>query len=1018
MTKRLRIIFVITLTYFFIIIPVQSEQQVTGEQQNVQENNYWPEITSENVSEITQENAINDTGQDIQIEENSSGSINWPQTDQNLSENNFETGTNLEIDQINQLPQIIISEIYYDGTEEWIEITNLWSYFSGEVELEVPQSIFFPVSLQPNQSIILTKVSQLYNRISPLIVKQQLPLSFSFTDTKAIFATLWRSGQLLDMFQAETGLVTKFDNKKTSLIKQYNNQIWIITGLNSSINVISPYIASPGFWESWDFFTTTTWTFFQTWTNWNITTSWNIQTGDFQITSWSNLGGGGMSGIVDTPTPTSPQPDILSITEIFYGNSQFSSFIEIKAHQDFNGKVFFTGSLLKSALELDIFLEKNEYLIVVYTDNWWLSDQKKSKKPSLELNTSWLLQLLGQSGQVFDTIQVLSISWNKSNYIWLFSNWDIDIFSKIDNFSPGFDEKYLVYSNIIFQVSSWQNNQDSWFSDQTSSGGLSTGTTQNWQDMSWTVSTGIIINPKNLQITALTHLNPESITIKSNLNFTIDLSKKDRYLLTKETQTGDRKTTKKYLTGILASGQSTTISKTRWFLDAWSCVGLFYQTGQLDQRCYGSALAKPEEEIEPELEDNIPNIQILWVLPNPVGKDDKEELHLLRTWSVIASGSVAIQNLTLSPKSLYFKTNTTKKYLTTSLKSNQTTILKGSLGLVNKSACIELRYKTTLLDTFCYPDPLEWEFIPRGGRPVIPEYLPSIKILSALPNPSGKDDAELISLLRTTPTTWSVIASLPTGQAGGSEAIQLENKPLVIANERETIQTDQPEMPSSITFDLKNNNSLYLLHNTTKKYLSGRLKPNEEIIFTGSLGLLNKAHCFELRYKQYQLDRFCYPNPREDEYFGTWNYILQTIQKSDFNILQKVWFIVIGSKICVSYYDQFLTCRSLPASKTSIKLKNENKLYKTYFTLFQNYLMKDRSTLYYNTDIKIYFDTFKQAKSTVSKFNQTVSISGQQFNVYDLSGQIELTTVPQWLSWKQFQEQKSWIQKFLIWLGV
>jgi len=90
-----------------------------------------------------------------------------------------------------------------------------------------------------------------------------------------------------------------------------------------------------------------------------------------------------------------------------------------------------------------------------------------------------------------------------------------------------------------------------------------------------------------------------------------------------------------------------------------------------------------------------------------------------------------------------------------------------------------------------------------------------------------------------------------------------------------------------------------------------------------------------------------------------------------------------------------LTCRSLPASKTSIKLKNENKLYKTYFNLFQNYLIKDWSTLYYNTDIKTYFDTFKQAKSEVLKFGQVVSFSGQQFNVYDLSGQIDLTTATQ-----------------------
>ncbi|HCY20439.1 TPA: hypothetical protein DIC40_00955 [Patescibacteria group bacterium] len=83
-----------------------------------------------------------------------------------------------------------------------------------------------------------------------MVIQKALPLSFSFTDTKAIFTTLSRSGQTIDTFQAETGLVTKYNDKKTSLIKQYNNQIWFITGSTSAINVLSPYIASPGIWES------------------------------------------------------------------------------------------------------------------------------------------------------------------------------------------------------------------------------------------------------------------------------------------------------------------------------------------------------------------------------------------------------------------------------------------------------------------------------------------------------------------------------------------------------------------------------------------------------------------------------------------------------------------------------------------------------------------------------------------------------------------------------------------------
>ena len=47
-------------------------------------------------------------------------------------------------------------------------------------------------------------------------------------------------------------MVTKLDNKKTSFIKLYNNQIWSITGASIATNISSPYIASPGIWENLD----------------------------------------------------------------------------------------------------------------------------------------------------------------------------------------------------------------------------------------------------------------------------------------------------------------------------------------------------------------------------------------------------------------------------------------------------------------------------------------------------------------------------------------------------------------------------------------------------------------------------------------------------------------------------------------------------------------------------------------------------------------------------------------------
>jgi len=69
--------------------------------------------------------------------------------------------------------------------------------------------------------LILTKSSQSYDWIADNVKKQNLPKSFSFTDTKELLLELYFSGEKIDSFYADTGLMRKFDNKKTSLYKEF-----------------------------------------------------------------------------------------------------------------------------------------------------------------------------------------------------------------------------------------------------------------------------------------------------------------------------------------------------------------------------------------------------------------------------------------------------------------------------------------------------------------------------------------------------------------------------------------------------------------------------------------------------------------------------------------------------------------------------------------------------------------------------------------------------------------------------
>jgi hypothetical protein len=823
-----KLLLAIALLYMTFLLFAQSQEDPIQQQ-----NSSW---------EVLQAEIIFETGDLLQIlstGEMTSGSVIDPPSWEYSPEIVSQTGTTWSLVQEPALPQLTISEVYYDGTEEWIEITNLWFDFSWSITLGGTQTISTFLTIFTKQSIILTKPNLPYARISPLVYQLPLSASFGFTDTKAIDLHLFREDQLLESFQVDTGLVLKYNDKKTSLSKENG----IISGSSLAINIQSGYRASPGYF------------------NFSPIPENTSPENNPLSSSWSDSGGGSMSGIVETPIPSSPWSPPLSISEIYLGTWYFSSFIEIKAEQTYHGEIILSGSLLKTALSAEIFLEKDERLIFVYIDNWWLSDQKKSANSALELNFSGFLQIIGQSGQVFDNIQILSTTLNKSVYRWPFSNWDFDIFSKIDNFSPGFDQKFLWYTNQINTGTNLANIQNHPTISQTTSWALSNSWSQTWQFLSESIGSWVLLQPKDLQIIDIYYKTPEYIILRSNIGISLNLSKKDFYLLTKEKSTDARKTSKKYLTGILVAQNYITLYKTWWFLDKGSCVGLFYQTVLLDEYCYAPLpVVKPQTQSTGEellLTDEIfDQLTIQGLLPNPAGADTQEEIILYRS-SDSATGASPIP-----PKTLALQNGSSKKYFTGILFPNTGTTIKGSLGLTNKASCIQLFNKTTLLD------------------------------------------------------------------------------------------------------------------------------------------------------------QFCYPNPKEQEYFFTGNTILQTIQKSDLSILQKVWFITTGSKICIVYQNQMLSCRNLPAAKTSIKLKNENKLYKTYVGLLQNYLIKHRSQLYYNTDIKIYFDTLKQAKSQVTKFSSSLSIQGQQFDVYDLSWQIDLQTKPQWLSWNHIPDHLSWWKKILQWLKI
>ena len=182
----------------------------------------------------------------------------------------------------------------------------------------------------------------------------------------------------------------------------------------------------------------------------------------------------------------------------------------------------------------------------------------------------------------------------------------------------------------------------------------------------------------------------------------------------------------------------------------------------------------------------------------------------------------------------------------------------------------------------------------------------------------------------------------------------------------------------------------YLLINDNKKKLTGSIALNEATILTWKFAIPNKAACIAIGHADRIFDRLCYDLPQENELIGEGKQVLEDLSNSDSALLWQVSLRQINDSLCVVYMDESLICRKIPAGKTSIKLKNENKLYKNYITLIEWYLDKDWKLLLQNTKLGEYVSIFQEAKKWLKNGQQKILIGNSWVDVYDLKEQLAL----------------------------
>ncbi len=635
-----------------------------------------------------------------------------------VSGSNDTTNTWIIIDPI---PRLILSEVYFDGTDERIEITNIGDgNFSGNLVISGAKSTSVSlsnISIQSGESKVfgdnLSQVSG--NRC---IGKTWLALNIP--DTAAINIQLLVSGQVVDVFLVDQYRVNLYNDKKTSFEKVA--QIPTRVQGDRAVNAQSGILINPGI-------------YFRTWTVTNVSFP--------PVQSWANF---------DLPVfcDSMGQRDLINIDEIFPGNEKYPPYIELAVHDDITLNLLsISGDRLATGLEFILntwgtTLQKNSFLLISSTGFWQNEGIQSVRNRDFSLLSTWnrLLITIGswQTRRVMDIVYLSGNTTGKSSYFSSNSYQCARILDYLDDFSPGFEQKFLKYFPVttVTKIEYIPTATGSQSESGTCPLLWITGT------FSWItpIDTGILSIPNQYSIRILyvdydppgSDTNNEKITLlATNLSgdqTPLDLSKTFRLKVN-----GTNKT----LPRTLPMNTPTTFIKTFGFPNStksWEnvIIQLTYDDFVFDTFTYNPNISDEKDLETGEVESTWDLLDLSWlqftityVLPNPKWSDKTEELGLLinrgekhgqrnermSTWQEIPVPSITSQlpeSLDLSQE-FTLRIEKNKKKIEGTIHVGQEYILSWSLWLVNKAACVSLFYKEQELAKFCYRVPKEWEKI-------------------------------------------------------------------------------------------------------------------------------------------------------------------------------------------------------------------------------------------------------------------------------------------------------------------
>lgn len=640
---------------------------------------------------------------------------------------------------------LIISEVFIDGTDEFVELYNDGADFQWTLSLEGLKSSTLTlsnISIPSQGYYLLWDNATMFQWIS----LQKSWLSLNLLDTNAVnieLKDIWWS--ILDVFVLNQTTVTQYDNTKTAFQKKSLDWVWSIGPVLSSEihNAAAGFTINPSFVSTTQSSPVSTWSQHTwdatTWSNtpWNNTNntgqnSWSttradIQTGNTQWTwtvwytgnnensSWNNWfwdnniwNTGNIQTTGNTQTGwttteilgdivTPPQSPIFSVRfeEIHPGNDEFfQEYLELWFETAYSGSLRIVWAGHAWAEKIISVSQSVKSRLLVWWEDFWFGNYVVD---GLSVSDGGeILTLVWQDGQVLDSIVYNWLVTKKSLYRWgVWDGWRY-VFDQVDSMTPGYSKQqiqHLLPSSSGFQLPcgiSFQN-RIPWYA----------GTSMNvW----WLWNKELISNSNN-QFTCSWKLenwivisnqcNPWYIllagAILDNLIFEV-LYAGDRCVQRIPLNIPDK---------LVASSSSSSAAGSNYYEEYHLWKEKFYDLLRT-VRLLGFDLSTSKLL---SLDERILSASLqltgdtLWfsgvvlfdaILPNPKGKDSAESLRL------IMQGTWIVSWLYLQSDKLLFPLSSLDIW-------DEIAIITTGFWLPNNGTCLDLKYGSQLLDTLCYP---------------------------------------------------------------------------------------------------------------------------------------------------------------------------------------------------------------------------------------------------------------------------------------------------------------------------